>query len=68
MVSTSRLGVFLISPLGGELIDGIHMADGSSVTPATHGTRAYVLTNGGALLGLRVAAPGYRSQIQRAPL
>jgi outer membrane protein assembly factor BamB len=68
MVSTSRLGVFLISPLGGELIDGIHMADGSSVTPATHGTRAYVLTNGGALLGLRVAAPGYRSQVQRAPL
>jgi hypothetical protein len=41
------LGVFLISPLGGELIDGIHMVDGSAMTPAAAGSHAYVLTNGG---------------------
>jgi outer membrane protein assembly factor BamB len=57
LVSASRLGVFLISPLGGELIDGIHLADGSSVTPAAFGTRAFVLTNGGSLLSLVVTPP-----------
>jgi outer membrane protein assembly factor BamB len=57
MIAASRLGVFLVNPLGGELIDGIHLADGSSMTPAAYGSRAYVLTNGGALLGLHVASP-----------
>jgi outer membrane protein assembly factor BamB len=57
LVSASRLGVFLINPLGGELIDGIHLADGSSMTPAAYGSRAYVMTNGGQLLGLHVTPP-----------
>jgi outer membrane protein assembly factor BamB len=57
LVSTTRLGVFLLSPVGGELIDGIHMADGSAMTPAAFGTRAFVLTNGGSLLALRVTPP-----------
>lgn len=58
LVSASRLGLFLVNPLGGELIDGIHLADGSSMTPAAYGSRAFVMTNGGALLGLHVAPPG----------
>ncbi|HEY3497981.1 MAG TPA: PQQ-binding-like beta-propeller repeat protein [Polyangiaceae bacterium] len=58
LVSTTRLGLFLLSPIGGELIDGIHMPDGSSMTPAAAGTRAFVLTNGGTLLSVRVAPPG----------
>jgi outer membrane protein assembly factor BamB len=57
LIAASRLGLFLINPLGGELIDGIHLADGSSMTPAAYGSRAFVLTNGGALLGLHVASP-----------
>lgn len=57
LVSTTRLGVFLLSPVGGELIDGIHMADGSAMTPAAFGTRAFVLTNAGSLLALRVTPP-----------
>jgi outer membrane protein assembly factor BamB len=57
LVSTTRLGVFLVSPVGGELIDGIHMADGSAMTPAAFGTRAFVLTNAGSLLALRVTPP-----------
>ena len=55
--SGSRLGLFLLSPLGGELIDGVHFADGSSMTPAAYGSRAFVMTNGGALLGLHVIPP-----------
>ncbi len=58
LVSASRLGLFLINPLGGELIDGIHIADGSSMTPAAYGSRAFILTNGGSLLGLHVTPPG----------
>jgi outer membrane protein assembly factor BamB len=57
LIAASRLGLFLVSPLGGELIDGIHLADGSNMTPAAYGSRAYVMTNGGALLGLHVASP-----------
>ena len=57
LFSASQSGVFLISPLGGEMIDGIHMADGSSMTPAAFGNRAFVLTNGGSLLSLRVTPP-----------
>jgi outer membrane protein assembly factor BamB len=68
LVSTTRLGVFLLSPLGGDLIDGIHMADGSSMTPAAAGTRAFVLTNGGSLLALRVTPPLAELTENRAPL
>jgi hypothetical protein len=57
MIAASRLGIFLVNPLGGELIDGIHLTDGSSMTPAAYGSRAFVMTNGGALLGLHVASP-----------
>jgi hypothetical protein len=57
LISASRLGLFLLNPLGGELIDGIHLADGSSMTPAAYGSRAFVMTNGGALLGLHVVPP-----------
>ena len=68
LVSTTRLGIFLISPLGGDLIDGIHMADGSAMTPAAEGTRAFVLTNGGSLMALRVTPPMFESEPNRAPL
>ena len=57
LVTASRLGIFLISPLGGELIDGIHVSDGASMTPSAFGSRAFVLTNGGRFLSLTVASP-----------
>jgi len=68
MVSTTRLGIFLLSPLGGDLIDGIHLADGSAMTPAAEGTRAFVLTNAGTLLALRVAPPLAHFEPNRTPL
>ncbi len=57
LVSASQLGVFLVSPLGGELIDGIHIGQGVSMTPAVYQNRAFVLTNGGRFLALHLAAP-----------
>jgi outer membrane protein assembly factor BamB len=57
LVTASRLGIFLISPLGGELIDGIHVSDGVSMTPSAFGSRGYVVTNGGRFLSLRVGSP-----------
>ena len=54
LVSATQLGVFLLAPTDGDLIDGIHIADGISMTPATHGTRAFVVTNGGRLLSLQL--------------
>jgi outer membrane protein assembly factor BamB len=58
LVSASQLGLFLVSPLGGELIDGIHIAGGVSMAPAVHGQRAFVLTNGGRFLALTASPPG----------
>lgn len=57
LLSASQLGVFLVSPLDGRVIDGIHTGEGASMTPAVHGNRAFVLTNGGRLLGLHVLPP-----------
>ncbi|MCC6558557.1 MAG: PQQ-binding-like beta-propeller repeat protein [Polyangiaceae bacterium] len=57
LVATTRYGLFLFSPTDGAVIDGIDTGGGVAMTPAVHGRRAFVLTNGGALLGLHVQAP-----------
>jgi outer membrane protein assembly factor BamB len=57
LMSATKLGIFLVSPLGGELIDGIHVSDGASMTPSAFGSRAFVMTNGGTFLSLTVAPP-----------
>jgi outer membrane protein assembly factor BamB len=66
LVSASQLGLFLISPLGGELIDGIHITEGISMMPAAYQNRAFVLTNGGRFLSLHVAGPGQRTSRSNA--
>ncbi len=58
LVGTSRYGLFLISPRNGRVIDGIDTGNGILATPAAAGTRAFVMTNGGNLLGLQVDGPG----------
>jgi outer membrane protein assembly factor BamB len=60
MVSTTQLGVFLLSPLDGRLIDGLHTGDGSSMTPIAHGLRAFIVTNGGHFLSIHVTPPSTR--------
>lgn len=57
IVNTTQLGVFLLSPIDGSVIDGIHMTTGSASAPAVHGRRAFVLTNEGSLLHLHVMPP-----------
>lgn len=57
MVGTTRYGLFLFSPLDGGMIDGILTGTGFAMTPATFGRRAYVVSNGGALLGIYVQPP-----------
>ena len=57
LVTTSRLGLFLFSPRNGGVIDGIDPGTGFAGGPAAFGNRAFVLTNGGVLLGLEIAPP-----------
>jgi hypothetical protein len=57
LVGTSRYGAFLLSPMDGRPIDGIDLGSGFSQTPAAFGTRAFLLTNAGTLLGLQVERP-----------
>jgi len=57
LVGTSRYGLFLFSPVNGGLIDGILPGASFAMAPGAHGTRAFVLDNGGTLLGIRIAPP-----------
>jgi outer membrane protein assembly factor BamB len=57
LVGTTRYGIFLFSPLDGGVIDGISTGNGFAMTPAAYGRRAFVLSNGGALIGLSVQPP-----------
>jgi outer membrane protein assembly factor BamB len=57
LVNTTKLGVFLLSPIDGSIIDGIHLTDGSSHTPAAYGNRAFVVSNSGDLMSLYIAKP-----------
>jgi outer membrane protein assembly factor BamB len=58
MVSTTRYGLFLLSPVDGGVIDGIDLTNGLSMTPAVYGRRAFVMSNTGVLLGIHVNPPG----------
>lgn len=57
LVGTTRYGLFLFSPLDGAMIDGIETGSGFAMTPGVFGRRAFVMTNGGALLGVHVQTP-----------
>jgi outer membrane protein assembly factor BamB len=58
LVGTTRYGAFLLSPLDGRRMDGIDLGSGFSQAPAAFGNRAFILSNGGTLLGLQVDPPG----------
>jgi outer membrane protein assembly factor BamB len=57
LVSTTRYGLFLFSPLDGGIIDGVDMGTGFTMTPAAYGRRAYAMSNGGTLVQVQVAGP-----------
>ena len=57
LVGTTRYGAFLLSPLNGRRLDGIDLGSGFSQTPASFGNRAFLLSNGGTLLGVQVEPP-----------
>ena len=57
LVGTTRYGIFLFSPLDGAMIDGIETGNGFAMTPAAYGKRAFVMTNGGQLLGIGLQTP-----------
>jgi len=67
LVGTSRYGLFLFSPVNGGLIDGILPGASFAMTPAAHGTRAFVLDNGGSFLGLQITPPQASSKTQDWP-
>jgi outer membrane protein assembly factor BamB len=60
MVTTTRYGVFLFSPLDGGVIDGLDLSNGVTMIPAVYGRRAFVMSNAGVLLGIHVDPPGNR--------
>lgn len=57
LVSSTRYGVFLMSPLDGGVIDAIETGGGYAMTPAAYERRAFVMSNQGAFLALHINAP-----------
>jgi outer membrane protein assembly factor BamB len=57
MVSTSKYGVFLLSPLNGKVIDGIDLGMRFSMVPAAHGFRVFLMSDGGAWLSMHITPP-----------
>jgi outer membrane protein assembly factor BamB len=57
LVSTTRYGLFLMSPIDGGVIDAIDTGSGFAMQPAAHGRRAFVMTNQGRMLSLHVDGP-----------
>lgn len=57
LVSSSKLGLFLFDAQQGLAIDGIDPGTGFAGGAAAYMNRAFVLTNGGTLLGLEVVPP-----------
>jgi hypothetical protein len=57
LVTTSRQGIYLMSPLDGAVIDGIDTQVGFAMPAAAYGERAFVLSNSGQFLALSVTAP-----------
>jgi outer membrane protein assembly factor BamB len=57
LVGTTRYGAFLLSPLDGRPIDGVDLGTGFSQAPAAYGSRAYLLSNAGTLVGVQVSSP-----------
>jgi hypothetical protein len=58
LVATTRYGAFLLSPRDGRPIDGFDLGSGFSQTPATFGTRGFVLSNAGTFVSMQVEPPG----------
>jgi outer membrane protein assembly factor BamB len=57
MFSTTQQGLYLLSPLDGRVIDGIHTGEGFSQPPSVFGERAFILSNGGRLYSFVVVPP-----------
>lgn len=57
MFSTTQQGLFLISPLDGRVIDGIHTGEGFSMPPSTYGERAFIVSNAGRFYSIHVLPP-----------
>jgi outer membrane protein assembly factor BamB len=63
MVSTTRYGMFLMSPVNGRVIDAFDVGTGFAQTPAVFGHRAYALSNGGTFVGIHVEPPVVRTPL-----
>jgi len=57
LVGTTRFGVFLVHPLDGGVLDGLHSGGAFAAPPAAYGRRGYLLTNEGVLFGLDIQPP-----------
>ncbi len=57
LVGSTKGGLYLFEPREGNVIDGIETGTGFSAGAASYGHRAFILTNGGALLSLQILPP-----------
>jgi outer membrane protein assembly factor BamB len=69
MLSTTQHGLYLMSPIDGSVIDGIHTGAGFSMAPSAYGLRAFILSNSGTIMSLHVTPPAVvRDRTRECPL
>jgi outer membrane protein assembly factor BamB len=57
LVGTTRYGIFLVHPLDGGVLDGLHSGGAFAAPPAAYGRAAFLISNTGTLFGLFIAPP-----------
>lgn len=57
LFSTTRQGLFLMSPLDGRVIDGVHTGEGFSMAPSAYGERAFIVSNAGRFYSFHIQPP-----------
>ncbi len=67
LIGTTNYGAFLLSPRDGRPIDGFDLGSGFSQAPGTYGSRGYVLSNAGTLVGLQVQPPTASDDARSCP-
>ena len=60
LVGTTRYGIFLVHPLDGGVLDGLHSGGAFAAQPSAYGRRAFMLSNEGILFGLTIHPPEHR--------
>ena len=57
LFGTTRYGMFLVQPLDGGVLDGVHSGGAFAGAPATYGMQSFIMSSGGTLWAFEIQPP-----------